>query len=66
MSILFPWFASRIENEIKKLYKQTTLKLAKDKKIKININVIDSPKRKYSVFIGASIFANHYNNSNIG
>ena len=58
---LFPGFASRIENEIKKLYKETALKLAKDKKIKININVIDSPKRKYSVFIGASIIANHYN-----
>ena len=59
---LFPGFASRVENEIKKLYKQTALKLAKEKKIKININVIDSPKRKYSVFIGASIIANHYNN----
>ena len=58
---LFPGFASRVENEIKKLYKQTALKLAKEKKIKININVIDSPKRKYSVFIGASIIANHYN-----
>ena len=58
---LFPGFASRIENEIKILYKQTALKLAKEKKIKININVIDSPKRKYSVFIGASIIANHYN-----
>ena len=58
---LFPGFASRIENEIKKLYKETALKLAKEKKIKININVIDSPKRKYSVFIGASIIANHYN-----
>ena len=58
---LFPGFASRIENEIKKLYKKSALKLAKDKKIKININVVDSPKRKYSVFIGASIIANHYN-----
>ena len=52
-----------IENEIKKLYKQIALKLAKDKIIKININVINSPKRKYSVFIGNSIIANHYNNS---
>ena len=60
---LFPGFASRIENEIKKLYKQTALKLTKDKRIKININVIDSPKRKYSVFIGASIIANHYNSA---
>ena len=62
-STLFPGFASRVENEIKNLYKQTTLKNTKDKKIKININVIDSPKRKYSVFIGASIIANHYNDS---
>jgi len=60
---LFPGFASRIENEIKKLYKQSALKLAKEKKIKINIHVIDSPKRKYSVFYGATIIANHYNNS---
>ena len=52
-----------IENEIKKLYKKTALKLAKDKKIKININVINNPKRKYSVFIGDSIIANYYNNS---
>ena len=62
-STLFPGFASRVENEIKNLYKQTTLKHTKEKKIKISINVIDSPKRKYSVFIGASIIANHYNNS---
>ena len=60
---LFPGLASRIENEIKKLFKQTVLKLARDKKIKININAIDSPKRKYPVFIGASIIVNHYNNS---
>ena len=60
---LFPGFATRVENEIKKLYKQTALKSAKDKKIKISINVIDSPKRKYSVFIGASIIANHYNDA---
>ena len=32
--------------------------------MKISINVIDSPKRKYSVFIGASIIANHYNSTN--
>ena len=38
------------------------MKDTNDKKIKININVIASPKRKYSVFIGASVIANHYNN----
>ena len=61
---LFPGFASRVENEIKKLYKETALKNTKDKKIKISINVIDSPKRKYSVFIGATIIANYYNRTN--
>ena len=50
-STLFPWFASIIENEIKKLYKQTALNLVKEKKIKINIYIIDSPKRKYSIYL---------------
>ena len=58
---LFPGFASRVENEIKKIYKKTALQNSKNKKIKLNINVIDSPKRKFSVFIGATIIANHYN-----
>ena len=34
------------------------MKLAKSKTIKIPINIIDSPRRKYSVFIGATILAN--------
>ena len=33
----------------------------KDKNIKIPINIIDSPRRKYSVFIGATVVANAYN-----
>ena len=58
---LFPGFASRVELEMKKLYKENALKNVENKKIKININVIDSPRRKYSVFIGASIIGNYYN-----
>ena len=46
---------------MKKLYKENALKNVENKKIKININVIDSPRRKYSVFIGASIIGNYYN-----
>lgn len=60
---LFPGFAARLLDEMKQIYKKNKLKHSKDKKIKININVIDSPKRKYSVFIGASVIANHYNTS---
>jgi len=62
---LFPGFASRVENEIKAIYKKTALKLAKEKRIKININVLSNPKRKYSVFIGASVVAKHYSNNDM-
>ena len=58
---MFPGYATRLENEIKQLYKDNALKQAKDKSIKIPINIIDSPRRKYSVFIGASVLSNVYN-----
>ena len=58
---MFPGYATRLENEIKKLYKENALKLAQDKTIKIPINIIDSPRRKYSVFIGASVMSNVFN-----
>ena len=58
---LFPGFATRFENELRKKYIEKNLANAKEKKIKININVLDHPNRKYSVFIGAGIIANYYN-----
>ena len=58
---MFPGYATRLENELKKLYKDNNLKLAKDKTIKIPINIIDSPRRKYSVFTGASVLATEFN-----
>ena len=58
---MFPGYATRLENELKKLYNDINLKLAKDKTNKNPINIIDSPRRKYSVFIGASVLANIYN-----
>ena len=58
---MFPGYASRIDIELKKIYTENTLKLAKEKKIKIPINIIDSPRRKYSVFIGATVLSNVYN-----
>ena len=60
---MFPGYASRIEIELKKLYTENNLKLAKNKQIKIPITIIDSPRRKYSVFIGATILSNLYNNA---
>ena len=55
---MFPGYASRIDNELRKLYTENNLKFAKTKTIKIPITIIDSPRRKYSVFIGATILAN--------
>ena len=56
-STMFPGYASRIDLELRKLYTDNNLKLAKTKTIKIPINIIDSPRRKYSVFIGAAILS---------
>jgi actin-related protein 2 len=58
---MFPGYASRIDKELKKIYTENTLKLAKEKKIKIPINIKDTPRRKYSVFIGATILSITYN-----
>ena len=58
---MFPGYASRIENELKKIYTEVNLKEAKKKTIKIPINIIDSPRRKYSVFIGAAVLSKVYN-----
>ena len=58
---LFPGFVTGLENEIKTIYKEKNLKEAKEKNIKISINVLDHPNRKYSVFIGAGIVGNYYN-----
>ena len=59
---MFPGYASRIDLELRKLYTEKNLKLAKNKTIKIPITIIDSPRRKYSVYIGATILSNLYNN----
>jgi len=56
---MFPGFSSRLENEIKKLYKERVLKDS-TREVKINLNIIDTPRRKYSVFIGACFLGNFY------
>ena len=64
---MFPGFPSRLLKEIQNVFKEKELKNVKDKTIKIRINIIDSPRRKYSTFIGATVLANTYNNkSQIG
>ena len=63
---MFPGYASRLLQEMKNVYIEKTLHNVKNKEIKININIIDSPRRKHSVFIGATILANTYNKKDIG
>ena len=58
---LFPGFASRLEIDLKRIHKEMSAKSSDTKKNKVSINVIDSPRRRYSVFVGASIIANYYN-----
>ena len=66
---MFPGYASRLYNEMENLYKEKTLKIEPtksdngEKTSKINkvIKIIDSARRKYSVFIGATVLAQTYN-----
>ena len=51
---------------MKETYKEKALSNVINKEIKINIDIIDSPRRKHSVFIGATILANFYNLKDVG
>ena len=61
---MFAGYASRLMKEMENIYIEKALSNVKDKTIKIKMNIIDSPRRKYSVFIGATVLANVYNNPN--
>ena len=63
---MFPGYASRLLKEIQNVYVEKGLENVKDKTIKIKMNIIDSPRRKFSVFIGATVLANTYNNTSQG
>ena len=58
---MFAGYASRLLKEIQNVYVEKVLKNVKDKSVKIKMNIIDSPRRKFSVFIGATVLANTYN-----
>ena len=58
---MFAGYASRLLKEIQNVYVEKGLKNVKDKSVKIKMNIIDSPRRKFSVFIGATVLANTYN-----
>jgi len=49
---MFPGFPTRLQNDIKKLYKKNIAE-----QIKFDIEIIDPPRRKYNVFIGGGVLA---------
>lgn len=52
---MFPGFPTRLRNEVEALYRQRILKNSSARGVPIQ--VIDSPARKYNVFIGAAFIA---------
>ena len=60
---MFAGYTSRLLKEMERTYKEKTLGNVDNKTIKIDINIIDSPRRKYSVFVGATVLANTYNSA---
>lgn len=57
---MFPGFSSRLEKEMKNLYFDRILKKNPSKDFSKIIEIIDTPRRKYSVFSGASFLAQFY------
>eukprot|EP01017_Pseudomicrothorax_dubius_P029072 TRINITY_DN3502_c0_g1_i1.p1 TRINITY_DN3502_c0_g1~~TRINITY_DN3502_c0_g1_i1.p1 ORF type:complete len:390 (+),score=120.72 TRINITY_DN3502_c0_g1_i1:138-1307(+) len=52
---MFPGFPTRLENEMDLLYREYVLK-SRDAERKIDIEIIDPPRRKYNVFIGGGVY----------
>jgi len=59
---MYPGFSSRLENEMQSLYCERILKKPKSKEAAKIIDIVDTPRRKYSVFSGASFLAQFYIN----
>ena len=58
---MFPGFVSRLEAELRTLYKEKTSKNSESKNINIAIKVVESHRRNYSAFFGAAVVAEMYN-----
>lgn len=56
---MFPGLSSRVEKELKEIYVKEKFNGDKSGLNRVRISVHDPPRRKHSVFIGASFVANH-------
>ena len=61
---LFPGLPSRLEFELRKLYKEKYMKSENKKHINTGIAIIDKPNRQDLSFIGAAIISEIYKNKN--
>jgi len=55
---MFPGFPTRLENEVRSMYKKIIRKGDDSSDLLFDIDVVDPPRRKYNVFIGGGVFAN--------
>jgi len=55
---MFPGLSSRVEKDLKDIYVKEKFNGDKSGLNRVKINVIDPPRRKHGVFIGASFLAN--------
>jgi len=56
---MFPGLSSRVEKDLKDIYVREKFKGDRSGLSRVSINVIDPPRRKHGVFIGASFLANY-------
>lgn len=55
---MFPGLSSRVEKDLKDIYVREKFKGDRSGLSRVNISVLDPPRRKHGVFIGASFLAN--------
>ena len=60
---MFPGLSSRVEKDIKEIYLKEKFDNDKSRLNRFPINVVDPPRRKHGVFIGASFVANSYDDN---
>lgn len=54
---MFPGLSSRVEKDLKEIYVREKFNGDKSGLSRVRINVLDPPRRKHGVFIGASFLA---------
>lgn len=54
---MFPGFPTRLSNDLTRIYREKIMKGNRSDDLRMKIKIIDPPRRRYNVFIGAGILA---------